>query len=209
MRRISRLVITAVLVTSTGTAAQQPWTLDGRVLDASGRPVDGQAVLLHRVTGGGGASIAADTTDAQGRFSLRPDATPSADAVVFAAARYQDEVYVGSMIRAPFEDISDYLLQVGVPANSVSALFNAPPVAAQPSPGGATGSPLRWGLALIPALGLAGVALYMMARRRTPERRRVLLAIARLDEEAAQDEPENYRTERDRLLDRLRAAEQP
>jgi hypothetical protein len=37
----------------------------------------------------------------------------------------------------------------------------------------------------------------------------VLLAIARLDEEAAQDEPENYRTERDRLLDRLRAAEQP
>lgn len=205
-----RRIVTAVFAVLSGSIAlaQQPWTLEGRVLDAAGNPVAGQNVLLHRVTSAGGGSIASDTTDATGRFSLRPASPPSSDAVVFAAARFQDEVFVGAMLRAPFESAGEYVLQVGVAANSVSALFNAP-VAAQPQalPGSATGSPLRWALAIIPALALAGVGGYMLLRSRAPERRRLLLAIARLDEEAADPHSEEYRAERERLLDRLRAAE--
>jgi hypothetical protein len=196
-------------------AAQPPDVIvPGRAMDETGRAAAGLGVLLHRVTPSGGELLAETVTDADGRFELRGAGSTDPNAVYFVAARYRGELYIGPLLRPPFPTASDYVLEVGLPGGGVSTLLGGPGAPrATTLPGSAAGSPRRWLLALVPVLGLAGLAGALVARRhRAPAERRLLLEIARLDEawdagddEAPADE-RAYAARRSRLIHELHAA---
>jgi hypothetical protein len=201
--------------------------LVGLVIDADGEPVAAVPVALHRVTGGGGALVDNVTTDDHGRFRIAvPDADP--DAVLFVAARYRGELYIGPALRAPFPEDADYVLQVGVEETSAAAIMRATepaPVAMRPP-----ASPLRWGIAVAVFAALAAVSFLLIRRARGPDaRRRLLIRIAELDNayerdvangsgadagaepdgrnHAAAGSQEEYFERRQELVGRLRALE--
>src|SRR5688572_30607864 len=92
-----------LLVLASSAALQAQNTIRGRVHDEKGAPVPNIEVLLHRVTvAGGGGTVAADTSDAAGAFTLV--APPEADsaAIFFVAVREGGELFMGEMMRLPF-----------------------------------------------------------------------------------------------------------
>jgi hypothetical protein len=190
-----------------GTRAQQPYVLKGRVTDENGQAVPSINVLLHRVTPEGGALVADTSTRPDGRFELR--GTAADGTVLFAAARYRDELYIGPMLRTPFDQNQEYTLRVGTPGTSVSALAEQMGGAELP-PGSAAGTSRRWLLILAPLIALLGLAVYAALRVRGPdERRRLITAVARLDNEREHGssplDKEQYREKRRELLERIQA----
>lgn len=178
----------AVLVSAAPLPAQETDSIrvTGRVIDAAGAPVAGHEVLLHRVADGAGATIAVDTTDDDGAFTLAAGGlTPATEAAHFVAARYEGELYIGAPFRSAVPEGAGYTVQVGVPGTSASALLgngqtrSSSGVAVESEP-----FPYRmWLLLIIPLLVVALAAGYMLTRQRGPlRRRRTLLAIAELDE---------------------------
>jgi hypothetical protein len=188
------LAIVGGLVRFAAPAAAQTQTLPGQVLDARAQPVAGLEVFLHRVTEGGGTIVATDTTDAAGAFALRVDgAVP--EAVFFVAARYDGQLHIGSMLRAPFP-AADYVLRVGVD-----------PVTATPEATSAPATPDRRGITLL-VMGMLLLAAAVAALRmlRPPAERRMLLRLAQLEEtrdRTGRMSP-HAETERSRILARLR-----
>lgn len=173
-----------------GAFAQETVTLPGRVIGPSGETMPGHVVVLHRVANMAGATVATDTTDADGRFVLVSEdsaATPGPAPTYFVAARYQGELYIGAPFQPPLPDGIEYTVQVGVPGTSASALMGSNtggPATSMPPSGSSEPFPYaRWLFLVIPLLIVALVGGYMLTRRRTPETRRRLLAqIAELDE---------------------------
>lgn len=213
LHAISILGLVAILVPSMAHA--QANVLAGRVTGPEGEPVAGQTVVLHRVSGGVGATVAEAITDAQGSFALRFDAPGlDGDAAYFVAARWQGELYLGPPFRTPIDSSAGYTLQVGVPGTSASVLLGTTPstAAAATRSEPAEAFPYRtWLLLIIPLLVMALAAGYLLTRGRGLVRRRKLLVeIARLDDafesELIQGDIEDsrrYWAERRSLLERL------
>lgn len=179
----------------------------GRVLGPDGKPLGGQSVVLHRVTGSSGLTVASGTSDANGAFLLHvadPSAVP--DAVYFLAARYKSELYIGDAFKAPFDTSARHEVQVGVAATSARALTTgttAPDALPQQA---APLDPTRSLVWILPALAIAAVLVTMLAgRARMPSRRRTLIEIARLDEAnaPAPQDAQSYNERRAALLAQL------
>lgn len=208
--------ILALAAAATGTqptlAQAVPGMLDGQVIGPDGGPVAGQIVVLHRVAGGSGATVAEDTSDAEGRFTLRFEPAPDeAAATYFVASRWEGELYIGPPFRTPIDTAGDYTMQVGVPGTSASTLLGTAPQR-PPSVTVAEPFPYRtWLFLIIPLVVMALAAGYLLTRGRGRLRRRqLLLEIARLDEtfEAELEEgtiadSTRYWAERRSLLERL------
>jgi hypothetical protein len=202
----SAVLLLLALAVGAGAAFAQDATLRGMVIDAAGEPAAGVPVALHRITDAGGALVDDAVSDADGRFAISV-AGDLPDAIYFVAARYGDELYIGPTFRAPFPTAAEYVVQVGVPGTSASALVRgerAGDVVVATPP-----SLWRWALAAVVLLGIIVVGLLIIARAAgPPDRRRLLIRIARLDEAAAASDPDDpeYLLQRERLLDRLRAS---
>jgi hypothetical protein len=174
--------------------------IEGRAIDPQGRPMADLEVLLHRVDAMGGSSLDATTTDSTGAFSVTADATVDTSAVYFAAARFDDQLYIGPFLREP-DGSTPYILVVGgepVSLGDPAAPTMLPPV----SPGD---GPRRRLLVLLPLTGLLGVAAWALARGVRPDaRRRAIMRIAVIDEDLARDGADpQLESERDRLMERL------
>ena len=208
------LVLMAVLL-PTAVGAQTN-VLAGRVLGPDGEPVADQTVVLHRVAGGAGATVAQAVSDASGNFALRFDAPDiDGDAAYFVAARWQGELYLGPPFRTPVDSAADYTMQVGVPGTSASVLLGSGQASNGPAPQPAATSdpfPYRtWLLLIIPLLVMALATGYFLTRGRGADRRRrMLLEIAQLDDtfesELVNGDIANsrlYWAERRALLERL------
>jgi len=174
-------------------------TITGRAISPQGGPVAGLEVLLHRVNAAGGAQLGSVTTDSTGAFSLTAQADPDTSAVYFAAARFNEELYIGPFVREP-DGSEPYMLVVGGEPVQLGAPIptSMPPVA----PGG---SPRRQLLILLPMLGLLGVAAWAMIQAaRPPTRRRALIRLAALDEQIGElgGDPQ-LESERERIMERL------
>jgi hypothetical protein len=190
------LAIVGGLVRFAAPAAAQTLTLPGQVLDPDGRPVPGLEVFLHRVAQDGGRTVAADTTDASGAFQLSVD-VDTAQAVFFVAARYEEQVHIGPMLRAPFP-AGDYVLRLGSTPASGGTEATTRPVPAEETEGTVV-------LATMGALLL--VAAFAVLRAfRPPAQRRLLLRLARLEEsrDASGRMGPDAEVERSRILARLR-----
>lgn len=153
--------------------------LTGVALGPDDAPLAATPVVLHTVGGGGGAFVATDTTDAEGRFRFALE--PTAAGVYFAALRYEDGLYIGPAIEAGAEPVTDYVLRVepGSEAGAVASALTRPgPMTAKARPmdrtaGGGSGSDLG-AILLVSLLALAGAAAFVVAapryrRRRTRE----------------------------------------
>jgi hypothetical protein len=181
---LSLLAVVGVLVPRAPAAAQAA-VLSGRALDGDDRPVQGLEVMLHRVTADGGATIARDTTEADGRFALSADGA-AGDPVYFVAARHEGQLQIGPMLRAPFPE-SGYVLRIG----------------AGPA-GPAARDPRKAGI-VVGILAVLGLAVAWLVR--PPRRRRLLLRLAEIEEaRAAGGDPSGDARERGRILTQLRRA---
>ena len=184
-------------------------TLQGVVLDPSGKPVPRQALSLHRVNGTGGAMVDSATTDAQGRFTAKVPEERDTTAVYFAATRWNGELFIGTPFKPPVKAGSTYTVTVGVnPVNmgpaagggaEATGASGAPPA----TPAADSSTAIRWFVAIVLALialGAIGYALVGAARERARQRRREILArIAALDERAqSAGGDETARLERER-----------
>ncbi len=191
MTRTALSLVVALLTSGAAApvAAQQADSiaLGGRVVGPAMEALAGQVVVLHRVAGGTGATIATDTTSEDGRFTLvAAGQAGDAEATYFVAARYQGDLYIGAPFRPPLPPDVDYTVQVGVPGTSATALLGTA-APQRPAPGriapGQSFPYTTWLFLIIPLLVMALAAGYMLTRQRGPVRRRgVLLEIAELDE---------------------------
>jgi len=207
MRSAISLAILALAlgpVTGRGQATQE---VRGRVIDADGRPVAGQTVLLHRVVGQTGANLAQAHSDSTGRFVIAVDSAADPTAVYFLAARWQGELYIGDPFQAPLA-ATERILQVGVPGTSASALLEgtAPATPTQGSVGAGSRAPLQPLFYIVPIVILLGLVAYLVLRNRAlvPERRQLLARVARLDLEREEGTDPGYDEQRARLMRRLR-----
>jgi hypothetical protein len=211
-----------VLLLAAGALPAQGPQVRGRVIGPDGKGLADTRVVLHRVVGAGGANIAEVQSDAEGRFTIAADSAPSPEAIYFLATRYEGELYIGEAFRAPF-DQGEYLLPVGVPGTSASALIGEGDVGpatgtaqGMPTtmPGSAPATSTRWLLFAIPGIMLLGVLAYFLlrARSRVPERRRLLAEIAELDlSQAGSTDPDALRTYHERraaLITQVHAADE-
>lgn len=190
------------------TGATSPSTVHGQVIGPDGKPLGGQVVVIHRVNGASGITVATDTSDSAGNFEMQVNDTGRApDAVYFLAARFKNELYIGDAFKAPFDTASHSVL-VGTAATSARALISgvageqaALPPAEQPKP-----DPTRWLVWVLPVLAVAALGVMMMAgSARMPARRRTLIDIARLDEAHAANtgDVQKYSAARQKLLAQL------
>jgi hypothetical protein len=209
MRSLAAIIGVWLLHGAAGDAtARQEQVLRGVVLDETGAPAREVPLGLHRIGEDGGTFVADATSDADGRFEMRVDAAASAEDIYFVTARYRDELYIGPTFRPPFPQDANYVVQVGLEETSASALMRgAVGVVVGPPP-----SPWRWALFGLFAVALLAVGAALLQRAAGPApRRRLLIRIARLDEEYAgvgrAEGLEDYHAERERLLDRLRTVD--
>jgi hypothetical protein len=209
MRALPALaVLAAALFAGAAQAQQQPGdlTVRGRVIGPDNAGIIGQRVVLHRVDGSGGATIAESISEEDGRFELSAAATADTSAVYFVAARYDEELYIGPPFRPGEQLVMDQLIQVGIPAMSATALMEQGEL--PPTPRSRSSETPGWLLLLIPLVGVAGVAVYALRPRATiTEERALLIRIAEVDEELA-TAPADRRAalleERSELMEQLR-----
>jgi hypothetical protein len=204
-------VLLAAGLGSTGIPAAGQ-ALDGVALGPDGSALDGVPVVLHRVGGGGGAFVATETTDPEGRFRFLLESADSA--VYFAALRYEGRMYIGPAVQGGgAEPITDYLLRVepGAEAGAVASALsgNAPtPPAALPAGRGAADSSDTGALLLVGLLALTAAAIFLLAapRYRRQRTRDALIELAELENRLAGDDVEDrarLEAERDRQRERL------
>jgi hypothetical protein len=201
------LALALTAVAAPGNAQQPEIAVAGRVLGPDNAPLADQRVVLHRVDAAGGATIAEIESDADGAFVMSAPATSDTAAVYFLAARYGGELYIGPPFRAGDADLLRQVVQVGVPGTSATALLEGEPTGS-PIAMGRPATPRTWLLLLIPLLGVAALALYMLVpRSRVPPQRALLIRIAELDERMAtapQAQRAGLAQERAQLLGQLR-----
>ena len=192
------LAIVGGLVRFAAPAAAQVQTLPGQVLDARDQPVAGLEVFLHRVTQGGGMIVATDTTDASGAFQLSVE-TDSSEAVFFVAARYEEQLHIGPMMRSPFPS-DDYVLRLGANPVNIGTAATADATAAADTGEGRGVILAVMGTLLV----IAGFAVHRSMR--PPARRRLLLRLAEIEEAraASGSVTSDAELERSRILARLR-----
>ena len=166
-RKICWCLLLAVLLPAGGLRAQN--TIRGRVIDDRGAGVPGIEVLLHRVTTTSGGSVALDTTDAQGAFTLVAPPDTNSDALYFVAVQEGGQLFMGEMQRMPFPDTLEYIIEATDPVQ-----FGPPEVAPEDRRAGIF--VILGGVVLV-----AAVVLFAL-RRRPPAYRRILVELANLDD---------------------------
>lgn len=209
---ILRLIVVLVigLALPLAAAAQAPQVAaGGRVLGPDTMPLAGQDVVLHRVDEAGGSTIAEVVTDEAGRFAMSAAAGADTSAVYFVAARHDGELYIGPPFKPGAPGSMDQVIQVGVPGMSASAMLGqAQGGSVLPQTGGRPATSRTWLLLLVPLLGVAAVAVFMLIPRTSiPQQRRLLIRVAELDERAtaaAPAERDELRTARAEIMARLR-----
>ncbi|HSJ23068.1 MAG TPA: hypothetical protein VK929_00190 [Longimicrobiales bacterium] len=188
-------------------ALAQELVVRGQVFGPDATPMAEQRVVLHRVNAEGGATIAETVSGADGRFELLAEAEADTAAVLFVAARYDGELYIGPPFRAGDEAAVDQLIQVGLPELSASAMMADDGGFAMPMPR-RQDQTRTWVLILIPLLGVAGVVIYaLIPKGRIPGDRARLIRIAELDERmdtAPDAQRASMLEERQRLVAELR-----
>jgi hypothetical protein len=193
------------LLVSGGLHAQDI-TVRGRVIGPDNAPLGDQRVVLHRVDTSGGATIAETRSAADGSFELSATAEPDTSALLFVAARYDEELYIGPPFRPGDETALVQEIQVGVPSMSATAMMEGDALPMPRGPRPETTS--IWLLLLIPLVGVLGVAAYaLMPRDRIPPHRARLIRLAELDERmetAPAAHRESLAAERRQLLAELR-----
>lgn len=194
--------VTALFAAASAGVAQE---LRGIVLDEHGAPVQDVPLALHRISDDGGMLVADATSDAAGRFRMAIVGSADDGNIYFVTARYRGELYIGPTFRPPIPGDAEYVVQVGIEEASASAMMRGTGgvvVGPPPSP---------WRAALFGVFAIALLVAAALALRRVAgpaPRRRLLIRIARLDEEYAAAGPtDEYFAERERLLDRLRTAD--
>ena len=171
----SLLAILIALMCTTRGFAQT--TISGRVLDAQGKPVAGIQVLLHAITESAGSQIDTDTSRVDGGFDLHAG-TVDAKAVYFVAVTHNGELFMGDLLRPPFPAGQEYIVRVGVNPVDFSGATAAPEPTVRPAGNTRAGA----AVILIAALVIGGV-FFVGLRRRPPEQRRLLVELARLEED--------------------------
>jgi hypothetical protein len=206
-RIVAMALAVAAAVLSADVVQAQDITVRGRVIGPDGAALAAQRVVLHRVDASGGATIAETLSAEDGSFVL--DAADASDttAVLFVAARYEDELYIGPPFRAGDMTSLDQQIQVGVPGMSATALMEQDggvPMPRSPQPQAVP----NWVLILVPLLGIAAVGIYaLVPRNRLPEDRARLIRVAELDERMESAPPaqrESLVAERQRLVAEIR-----
>jgi len=206
-RRIAGLAMLAAALFLAPALHAQELVVSGRIIGPDNNPVPGHRVVLHRVDAGGGATIAETFSEGDGRFELRAEAVADDEAVLFVAARYDEELYIGPPFRAGDVAAAEQFIQVGIPELSASAMMEQDGGLPMPMQR-RTEQSRTWLLVLIPLLGVAGVAVYaLIPRGRVPHDRALLIRVAELDErmDAAPDaHRQAMGEERERLMAELR-----
>jgi hypothetical protein len=210
MRAVHTLVLLAFICASTTTpaAAQQASaSVSGRIIGPDESALSDQTVVLHRVQGAQGETVATAVTLEDGGFVLEFPLQADPAALYFVATRYEGELYIGAPFRAGEQDPAGQLIQVGVPGTSATAMLEGG--GAMPQPIGRPATSRNWLLLVIPLMGVAAVALYaLIPRSRVPPDRALLIRIAELDERmgsAPDAQRAALREERLRLAAQLRA----
>jgi hypothetical protein len=200
------LLLTGIL--SSGAAhAQQDLVVRGRVLGPDNTPLGEQRVVLHRVDAAGGATIAETVSAADGGYELRaPAVADDTTALLFVAARYDGELYIGPPFRAGDPLAAEQDIRVGVPELSATALLEQD--GGLPMPARRTDEGRTWLLILIPLVGVLGALVYAIRPKASIAHDRALfIRIAELDErmDSAPDaQRDSMQAERQRLLAELR-----
>ena len=192
----------AVLVTATALSAQTK--IPGKVIDPEGKPVSGIEVLLHGVGEKSGSQIDKDTTKSDGSFQVNVN-TPDPNLVYFVAVVWNGQLFVGDMMRPPFPSNQEYIVQVGVnPVDLGQSQQNAAP---PPSPQEQQKDRSNGIIVVIVAVVVISLAGFLLWRRRPPAHRRVLVQLARLEDEI-ESHPDDARLQKRRaeLRTRLRSA---
>lgn len=163
-------------------AAAQERVLRGTIVDETGAPIAGQNVVLHTVTESGGAPVGQAVSDASGVFSIPFPAGLHSGAVVFAAARVDEQLYIGPMIEDGVPPESYTLVAGGGSPFGGLGTAGAPGTGAgAASPSKDDGSPLAL-IVFLPLAALVGFFLYRAFGDPQAERRRLLLELARCEE---------------------------
>ncbi len=186
----------------------QSGELEGRVIDASGSPIPDAAVVLHRLEDQGGRDLAADTTTPEGRFTFQVPDGP-ADAIHFAAVRYQEALFVGTFFRTDDLPVGEYVIRVDSLARAGAVVMPDGSVIPPSGPGGFPGAGGTAGAgsgsgsdgattgpeppsrlltaAILGLLVVSGGAILLLARDRDRRRRRrqLLIELATLEERHA------------------------
>ena len=203
------LAMAAGLLCAGALHAQEPQlTVRGRVIGPANSGLDSQRVVLHRVAGSEGATIAETTSAENGAFELVAPLSGDTSALLFVAVRYEGELYIGPAFREA-EGGMDQVIQVGMPGTSASALIGDGSTTAPPRAVGRATTSRSWLLWVIPLVGVLAVGLYMLVpRSRIPADRALLIRVAELDErvqEAPEAQREALLQERTNLVAQLRS----
>lgn len=179
-------------------------TISGKVVDPQNKPVGNIAVFLHGVGGSTGGEVAHDTSSADGSFEL---SVPTVDPklVYFVAVAWNGQLYIGEMLKAPFPTNREYVVQVGVNPVDLGGQEPEPP-SALPE---AQERDRSAGIAvIIAASGLLAIVAAIVLGRSPPARRRMLVQLARLENEidATPSDTETLQKRRAELRARLRSA---
>jgi hypothetical protein len=204
--RLSAATALALGLVSGTNARAQEIVVRGTVVGPDGRPLALERVLLHRVAGSVGDTVAVGPTAADGRFVLTGPASRDSSAVYFVAARYQGELYIGQPFRPAVEGTPEQVLQVGVQATSASAVLADAEGSAAPMRRARNATNEL--VFIAPLIFAAAAVLYLIVpRRRVAPQRALLIRIAEIDErlpDAPQGQRESLRDERSRLIAQLR-----
>ena len=210
LRALAPAALAALLGSAapTDAAAQE---IAGTALDASGQPIPGVPVALHRVGGGGGgATVAAMTTEPDGSFRFVIEAVDSA--VYFVAMRHDDRMYIGPPARGGVERVTGYEMRAD-PANEAGAVASAlsggeagplgPAAARQPGamPGGGAGA--VWFVGIL-ALVVAAIFVTTAPGYRRRRRREMLMELAGIENRLAVAGPDTDTAAETRRRDALR-----
>ena len=210
MRALYTLLLPAVAcacLAAPAWAQQASGSVPGRIIGPDDAPLAEQSVVLHRVQGARGETVATAVTGADGGFVLEFPLDADGEALYFVATRYAGELYIGAPFRAGEQNPPAQVIQVGIPGTSATAMLEEG--TAMPRPIGRPATSRTWLLLVIPLLGVAAVAVYaLIPRSRVPPERQLLIRIAELDERissAPNGQRASLHQERSRLADQLRA----
>ncbi|HSJ07639.1 MAG TPA: hypothetical protein VK936_13120 [Longimicrobiales bacterium] len=200
------LIVVAGCLLGADAVHAQDLPVRGRVIGPDNTGVPDQRVVLHRVDGGGGATVAEAISGPDGGFDLIAPATADTTGVYFVAARYDGELYIGPPFRPADAATLDHVIQVGIPSMSATSMLADDGTGALPMPRPAPSR--NWLLLIIPAVGIVGVIVYaLFPRRSIPADRHLLIRVAELDERmeaATEAQREVLLEERHRLIAQIR-----
>lgn len=212
MTRALRPGLAGALVALAAAGAAPAQEISGIAIDAGGAPIPEAPVALHRIGGGGGATVDAATTGRDGRFRFEIQSADSA--VYFVALRHEDRLYIGPPARGGAERVTDYVLRAE-PASEAGAVASAlsgaapgrtgPGTAPPAAPAASTGAAVL--LIALLALAVAGGILSTAPGYRRRRQREALVELAgienRLSDPGSGGDAEADRRRRDALRERL------